>query len=110
MAIHTFPIIIHATAKIEGDLEAECWNTVGCDIKAALVDPEECSVETENGATLTFTGFQRKSVMTDLVEALSYLLEHTVDADLAHGIELTQGEADARTQALAAIAAAMAEA
>jgi hypothetical protein len=40
-----------------------------------------------------------------LLDALHYLLEQTVDQDLTHGIELTEGEQDARLQALAAIAA-----
>lgn len=37
--------------------------------------------------------------------ALDYLLEQTVDMDLKNGIELTEGEKEARAQALAAIAA-----
>ena len=41
-----------------------------------------------------------------LLEALDYLLEHTVDADLKYGIELSEGEADARARALAVIAKA----
>lgn len=109
MTKFTFPIVIHATASIEGDIEAECWNTVGRDIKAALADPEECTVETENGGTMTFTGFNRGNTVKGLVDALNYLLEMTVDADLAVGIELTQGEVEAREQALAAIANAMGE-
>ena len=40
-----------------------------------------------------------------LLAALNYLLEQTVDQDLAHGITLTEGEADARQQALAIFAA-----
>jgi hypothetical protein len=39
----------------------------------------------------------------DLLAALDYLLEQTVDMDLKHGIELTEGETEAREQALAAI-------
>ena len=42
-------------------------------------------------------------VVTDLVTALHYLLEQTVDQDLAHGLELTEGEMDARQQAIRAI-------
>ncbi|MDP0496381.1 MAG: hypothetical protein Q7Q73_09250 [Verrucomicrobiota bacterium JB024] len=42
-------------------------------------------------------------VVTDLVAALHYLLEQTVDQDLAHGLELTEGEMDARQQAIRAI-------
>jgi len=39
-----------------------------------------------------------------LLKALNYLLEQTVDHDLKYGITLSEGEADARQQALAAIA------
>ena len=39
----------------------------------------------------------------ELVEALDYLLQQTVDMDLAYGIELTEGEREARAKALAAI-------
>lgn len=38
-----------------------------------------------------------------LLAALDYLLEQTVDMDLTYGIALTEGEADARQQALDAI-------
>jgi hypothetical protein len=43
----------------------------------------------------------------ELLEALDYLLEQTVDMDLKYGIGLSEGEEDARTKALAAIAKAM---
>lgn len=39
-----------------------------------------------------------------LKDALHYLLEQTVDQDLKHGIDLTEGEADARQHALAVLA------
>lgn len=39
----------------------------------------------------------------DLRTALQYLLEQTVEMDIAHGIPLTEGEQDARQQALAAL-------
>ncbi len=42
----------------------------------------------------------------ELLEALDYLLEQTVDMDLKYGIGLSEGEEDARTKALAAIAKA----
>lgn len=42
----------------------------------------------------------------ELLEALDYLLEQTVDMDLKYGIELSEGEAEARAMALAAIAKA----
>lgn len=42
-------------------------------------------------------------IVTDLINALNYLLEQTVDQDLAHGLELTEGEVDARQKAIRAI-------
>jgi len=42
----------------------------------------------------------------ELLEALRYLLEQTVDQDEKYDIELTEGEAEARQLALAAIAKA----
>jgi hypothetical protein len=45
----------------------------------------------------------------DLLEALDYLLEQTVDMDMKYGIALSEGEDDARAKALAAIAKATPE-
>ena len=45
----------------------------------------------------------------DLLRALDYLLEQTVDMDRKYGIGLSEGEEDARHQALAAIAKAHGE-
>ena len=42
-----------------------------------------------------------------LYRALDYLLEQTVDQDRKHGLALSEGEEDARTQAHAALAEAM---
>ena len=42
----------------------------------------------------------------ELLEALDYLLEQTVDMDLKYGIELSEGEEVARAKALSAIAEA----
>lgn len=46
------------------------------------------------------------TVNQKLLAALDYLLEQTVDMDLNHGIELTEGETEARNQALEAMAEA----
>jgi hypothetical protein len=43
---------------------------------------------------------ERTRRIGQLRNALDYLLEQTVDQDLKHGIALTEGEADARQQAL----------
>ena len=42
----------------------------------------------------------------ELLEALDYLLQQTVDMDLKYGISLSEGEQEARAKALAAIAKA----
>lgn len=42
-------------------------------------------------------------IVAELVDALNYLLEQTVDQALAEGIELTEGEMDARQKAIRAI-------
>jgi len=46
----------------------------------------------------------------ELLEALDYLLQQTLDMDLKYGIGLTEGEQDARAKALAAIAKATSQA
>lgn len=47
---------------------------------------------------------QQPDVTTALMDALNYLLEQTVDQDLASGIELTEGEREARDKAICALA------
>ena len=49
------------------------------------------------------------AVAPKLLEALDYLLEQTVDMDLKYGIGLSEGEEEARANALAAIAEAKGE-
>jgi hypothetical protein len=51
-----------------------------------------------------------QGVIAELLEALDYLLEQTVDMDLKYGIGLSEGEEDARTKALAVIAKAKGDA
>ena len=66
-------------------------------IAAAVIACEGISTEAlEQGA------------VSELREALDYLLEQTVDQDLKYGIGLSEGEVDARAKALAAIAKAAA--
>lgn len=80
-------------------------------------DPELCTTcHSEIVATINDSGFgngecnaceyRRFRTQPALIEALDYLLRQTVDMDLEYGIELTEGEQEARTKALAAIAAA----
>lgn len=46
-------------------------------------------------------------IVSRLIEAVHVLLEQTIDMDLKYGITLTEGEAEARAKALAAIAGAV---
>lgn len=46
-------------------------------------------------------------IISELIGALDLLLNETVDRDLKYGINLSEGEADARAKALAAIARAV---
>lgn len=48
-----------------------------------------------------------RGITSELIEALHLLLQETVDMDLKYGITLSEGEAEARAQALAAIAGAV---
>ena len=48
--------------------------------------------------------YARYTSQPALLEALNFLLEQTVDRDLANGIGLTEGEQEAREKALSAIA------
>lgn len=50
--------------------------------------------------------YRRYHSQPALLEALDYLLDQTVDQDLGFGIELTEGECDARKEALKALAIA----
>lgn len=61
------------------------------------IEPTEDSDVTSANARLI-------AAAPELLEALDCLLRQTVDMDLAHGIELTEGERDARQKAIAAIA------
>jgi len=48
-----------------------------------------------------------RGITSELIEALDYLLQQTIDMDLKYGITLSEGEAEARAKALAAIAMAV---
>lgn len=45
----------------------------------------------------------QRVAIAEMSDALNYLLAQTVDQDLAHGIELTEGEIEARQRAIRAI-------
>lgn len=61
----------------------------------------------ERSRMIDFEAGRQLRATPKLLDALSYLLDQTVDADLRYGIGLSEGEADAREQALAAIAEAV---
>lgn len=65
----------------------------------------------EEGQTMPLRVHQLRlmTAAPKLLKALDYLLEQTVDQDLKYGIVLTEGEQEAREQALAAIAEASGE-
>lgn len=74
--------------------------TCGCEIVETINDSNfrdgECNA----------CEYQRYCSQPDLLEALEYLLQQTVDMDLSHGIGLTEGEQEARDKAIAAISKA----
>gem|GEM_PF-4233573 len=59
--------------------------------------PKGASTELER---VKYRNIALRESVAALVEGMSYLLEQTVDQDLAQGIELTEGEAEAREAAL----------
>lgn len=64
------------------------------------------------GVTITLPMSKMTAILDTIDEfkdALDYLLSQTVDADLEHGIGLTEGETMAREQALAALAKSVRE-
>jgi hypothetical protein len=102
-----FPGIEAATpeeaARIAADMPTEDADyTEDCDGEtlAALVDVVG-DEQFEHSATIDFEAERLRKAAPELLEALDYLLEQTVDMDL-----LSEGEEDARAKALAVIAKA----
>lgn len=58
----------------------------------------------EAGEVLYLRATPARDNADELLAALDYLLQQTVDQDLKHGISLTEGEEEARQRALAIIA------
>lgn len=85
MPVFNFPVTIHATASIEGDIEAECWNTVGCDLRDVIADESGATAQTENGATITFTGFEQAAPACAGDAAEHRRCPECGDADHLHG-------------------------
>ena len=74
-------------------------------VDSALVDIQG-DEEYELSEMIDFEPGRHLKTAGKLLDALNYLLEQTVDMDMKYGIGLSEGEEDARTQALAAIAEA----
>jgi hypothetical protein len=109
-----FPAIEAATpeeaARIATDRQTnDAEYTEDCDGEnlAALIDVAGDDEFTQS-VTIDFEPERLQRAVPELLEALEYLLEQTVDMDLKHGIGLSEGEQDARANALAAIAKATA--
>ena len=62
--------------------------------------------EGDDPTPTTLAAFRLMTAAPDLLNALSYLLEQTVQMDLKHGIVLSEGEEDAMRKALLTIASA----
>ncbi len=88
----------------------EAYNKFGAHEQVVSPSSYESSVNgTYSGVQISEADARLIAAAPELLEALNYLLEQTVDMDLKYGIELSEGEEDARNQALAAIAKASGE-
>ncbi len=98
-----------AAAKARDLDTADADDITSCDGQtiAALIDVVGDD-EFTHSVIIDFEHEQMRKAAPQLLEALHYLLEQTVDMDLKYGITLTEGEEDARTKALGAIAQATA--
>lgn len=95
-------------ARIAADkLTDEAEYVEDCDGEslAALVDVAGDDEFTQSVA-IDFEPERQRKAAPELLDALSYLLEQTVDMNLKYGIGLSEGEEDARAKALAVIAKA----
>jgi hypothetical protein len=72
---------------------------------SALVDVASDD-DFSRSVVIDFAPERRRKLADELVAALDYLLQQTVDMDLKYGIGLTEGEEEARARALAVIARA----
>lgn len=88
---------------------ASHWEDCEGETFSALVDLDG-DAEFEHSRVIDFPEGRLRQAAPKLADALDYLLGQTVDMDLEHGIGLSEGEADAREQALAALAEARGEA
>jgi hypothetical protein len=107
-----FPGIEAATpndaARIAADSlteDAACTEDCQGETLAAMIDVVG-DHEFSQTVTIDFEAERLRKAVPELMEALAYQLEQTVDMDLKHGIRLSEGEQDARSKALAVIAKA----
>jgi hypothetical protein len=98
-------------AKIAGDKPTDAAEyTEDCDGEtlAAMIDLVGDD-QYEKSVTIDFKPERLRKAAQQLLEALFYLLEQTIDMDLKYGIGLSEGEEEARVKSLAAIANATAD-
>ena len=99
-------------AAVVRDTESEAcvrWQDCEGETFSALVDLDS-DEQFEHSRVIDFPEGRLRHAAPELADALEYLLGQTVNMDLAHGIGLTEGEADARERALAILAEARGEA
>jgi hypothetical protein len=82
--------------------EAEIIEDCDGENLAALVDLAGDDEFTRSVA-IDFEPERQRKAVPELLDALNYLLEQTVEMDLKYGIGLSEGEEDARARALAVI-------
>lgn len=107
-----FPVLLRATVTIDGEIEDEARNTVGCDLRAVLADGE--TADLDNGGVMRLDGF---SIGSDLIGRVrdeapamlaalrftSALIEHFQAYGVEHLDEGQQDELDAARAILARI-------
>ncbi len=99
-----------ATSACDAASEAASrWEDCEGETFSALVDLDG-DAEFAHSRVIDFPEGRLRQAAPKLADALDYLLGQTVDMDLEYGIGLTEGEADARERALAALAEARGEA
>jgi hypothetical protein len=104
----TQPIDYNATWRLHFDRDGTDDVAIICDANGVdLATSPQFWLPTGNDPIPpTLAALWLMTAAPELLEALAYLLEQTVDMDLKHGIELSEREAEARAKALTALAKA----
>lgn len=89
-------------AQVKPTSESDYTEDCDGDSYSALVDVAGDDDFTQS-VVIDFEPERQRKAAAQLLEALDYLLQQTLDMDLKFGIGLTEGEEDARAKALAAI-------